>query len=389
MPSSSARLRNLPPYVFAVIGQQLREMKLQGIDVIRLDIGNPDLPPADFVVEELTKSVHNPRNHGYSDYTGLPAFREAVARYYKRRFDVELNPETEVLPLIGSKEGIVNLSMAYLDKGDISLVPAIGYPSYEMGARMAGGEICHVDMPEANRFLIDVNSVPAEVREKAKLLWVNYPNNPTGTVADLEFFAEVVAFCKQHDILLASDNPYVDITFGLYKAPSALQVADAKDVTVEFVSLSKTYNMAGWRLGAAVGSAAALKNLLAVKSNFDSGHFRAIYDAGIVALDNTTEEWLDERNQVYERRRDMIIDALPDIGLSAAMPHATLYIWAKVQKMDALEYVNRTRTEAYVSVAPGASYGPGGEGYIRLSLSVPDDRIEEALYRLKIWYKQQ
>jgi LL-diaminopimelate aminotransferase len=389
MPSSSARLRNLPTYVFAVIGQQLRQMKLQGIDVIRLDIGNPDLPPADFVVDALTASARNPHNHGYSDYTGLPAFREAVARYYKRRFNVDLNPETEVLPLIGSKEGIVNLSMAYLDKGDISLVPAIGYPSYEMGARMAGADICHVAMPAERRFLIDTDSVPPAVCEKAKLLWVNYPNNPTGTVAHLDFYAGIVAFCAEHDILLASDNPYVDITFGEYKAPSVLQVADSKDVTVEFVSLSKTYNMAGWRLGAAVGSASALKNLLAVKSNFDSGHFRSIYEAGIVALDNTTEEWLDARNQVYERRRDMIMAALPEIGLSADMPLATLYIWAKVQNMNALEYVNRTRTEAYVSVAPGAAYGPDGDNYVRISLSLPDDRIEEALYRLKIWYKQQ
>jgi LL-diaminopimelate aminotransferase len=387
MPDKSARLQNLPPFVFAVINQQLRQMKSQGIDVIRLDIGSPDLPPADFVMDELTKSVRNPHHHGYSDYSGIPAFREAVARYYKNRFNVDLNPDTEVLPLIGSKEGIVNLSLAYLDRGDISLIPSIAYPSYEMGARLAGADMCHVEMLTQNGFLLNLDSIPLEVREKAKILWANYPNNPTGAVADLDFYVAMVAFCRENDILFASDNPYGDITFGDYKAPSALQVTGAKDVTIEFMSLSKTYNMAGWRLGAAVGSATALKNLLAIKSNMDSGHFRAIYDAGVAALNNTSSEWIKQRNQIYERRRDKIMAALPEIGLSAEQPLATLYSWAKVEAMDAIEYVNRCRTEAHVSIAPGASYGPGGDGYVRISLSVADERIDEALTRMKKWYQ--
>lgn len=389
MPSKSARLQNLPPYVFAVIGQQLRDMKAQGIDVIRLDIGSPDLPPPDFVVDALAESARHPNHHGYTGYTGIPAFREAVARYYKRRFNVELNPDTEILPLIGSKEGIVNLSLAILDKGDTSLVPAIGYPSYEMGARIAGANICHVEMLSENGFLLNVDSIPAEVREKAKLLWVSYPNNPTGTVANLDFYAEMVAFCAENDILLASDNPYMDITFGDYQAPSVLEVDGAKDVTVEFMSLSKTYNMAGWRIGAAVGSAPALKHLLAVKSNMDSGHFRAVYDAGIAALDNTPDEWIKERNQVYVGRRDKILAALPEIGLSADSPLATLYIWAKVHDMDATEYATRCRAEAHVSIAPGAAYGPNGDGYVRMSLGIADDRLDEALNRMKTWYNNR
>ena len=389
MPVLSERLETLPPYVFQVISQQLRDMQKQGIDVIRIDIGSPDMPPADFVVDALEESARHPGHHGYSGYTGIPAFRQAVARYYKKRFDVDLNPDTEVLPLIGSKEGIVNLSLAYLAKGDIALVPAIGYPSYEMGTRLAQADFATVPMPPENGFLLDVSAIPAAVLQKAKLLWCNYPNNPTGMVADLDFYNQLVQFCADNDILLASDNPYVDITFDGYEAPSALQAENAKAHTVEFMSFSKTYNMAGWRLGAAVGNAEALANLLTVKSNMDSGHFKAIYDAGIIALDQTEQSWLDERNAVYQRRRDKVMEALPHIGLEAETPKATLYVWAKVLDMDALEYVDKARTEAHVSVAPGAAYGPGGDGYVRLSLSVPDARLDEAIERLIKWYNNK
>lgn len=389
MPIKSERLETLPPYVFAVIGQQLRQMQQQGIDVIRIDIGSPDMPPADFVMDALDESARHPAHHGYTGYTGIPTFRQAVARHYKKRFDVDLNPDTEVLPLIGSKEGIVNLSLAYLAKGDVALVPAIGYPSYEMGARLAQADFATIPMPPENGFLLDLEAIPDEIADKAKLLWVNYPNNPTGVVADLEFYNKLVAFCAKHDILLASDNPYVDITFDGYSAPSALQADNAKDTAIEFMSFSKTYNMAGWRIGAAVGNADALKNLLTVKSNMDSGHFKAVYDAGIIALDQTKQAWLDERNAVYQRRRDKIMTALPKIGLVAEAPKATLYVWAKVLEMDAIEYADRARNEAHVSIAPGAAYGPGGEGYVRISLSVPDDKLDEAIDRLTKWYSNK
>jgi LL-diaminopimelate aminotransferase len=387
MPVRAERLQNLPPYVFAVISQRIRQMHQKGLDVIRLDIGSPDLPPHQMVIDALSQSANNPNNHGYSGYTGTPAFREAVARYYQRRFDVELNPDTEVLPLLGSKEGIVNLSLAYLGHGDISLVPDIGYPAYGMGARLAGADIYEMHLSPDNDFLPKLNTIPEKIRQQAKLLWVNYPNNPTGAVASLDFYNTVVEFCADHDVLLASDNPYCDITYDDYTAPSALQADSAKAHTIEFMSMSKTFNMAGWRLGAAVGSADALKNLLRVKSNVDSGHFKAIYDAGIVALDNVSDDWQEERNCVYQRRRDQLIAALPDIGLEAYSPKATLYVWAKTIDGTAPEtYIEQALSEAQVSIAPGAAYGSGGTDYLRLSLTVPDDRLEEGIKRLKAWY---
>ena len=389
MPAVAKRLNSLPEYVFAKISRKVRELQLSGVDIIRMDIGSPDLAPAEFVMEALDKSTRKANHHGYSGYSGIPRFREAVARYYQKRFEVELDPEGEVLPLIGSKEGIVNLTLAYIDSGDIALVPAIGYPSYAMGARLAGGDVSYVDMPADKQFLLDLDSIDDEVAAKAKLLWCNYPNNPTGAIADLDFYEELVAYCTKHNLLLASDNPYCDVTYGGYRAPSALQVEGAKDVTVEFMSMSKTFNMAGWRLGAAVGNREALKNLLKVKSNVDSGHFIPAYDAGIAAMDNIRDEWLAERNAIYQARRDIIVDNLADVGLSATKPQASLYIWAKVENMDALEYVEQARDHARVSIAPGSAYGPGGDGYVRMSLTNTEERLGEAMGRLKEWYNNR
>lgn len=389
MPVKAKRLQNLPEYVFAVISQKVREMELNGIDIVRMDIGSPDLPPAEFVMDALDESTRKPNHHGYSGYRGIPRFREAVARYYKNRFAVVLNPENEVLPLIGSKEGIVNLTLAYLDAGDSVLVPAIGYPSYAMGARLAGADVIYVDMPAEHNFLLDLDSVSDEDADRSKILWCNYPNNPTGAVADIGFYNELVAFCKQHDILLASDNPYCDVTYDGYDAPSALQVEGANYTAVEFMSLSKTFNMAGWRLGAAVGSKDALKNLLHVKSNVDSGHFIPAYDAGISAMEHTTKEWLAERNAIYQARRDIVVNNLIDIGLSASTPKASLYVWAKVEDMPALDYVEQARQHAHVSLAPGAAYGPGGEDYVRISVTNTEERLQEGINRLKTWYSKR
>ncbi|MEL7432623.1 MAG: aminotransferase class I/II-fold pyridoxal phosphate-dependent enzyme [Chloroflexota bacterium] len=389
MPSKAQRLENLPPYVFATISQQVREMQLRGIDIIRMDIGSPDLPPVDFVMDALDESARQPNAHGYSGYRGIPRFREAVARYYKNRFDVTLNPETQVLPLIGSKEGIVNLTFAYIDRDDVALIPAIGYPSYAMGTQLAGGTICYVPMPAESSFLLDMDAITSEQAKKAKLLWCNYPNNPTGAVADLAFYERVVAFCKEHDILLASDNPYCDVTYDGYQAPSALQVEGALDTTIEFMSMSKTFNMAGWRLGAAVGSAEAIKNLLHMKSNVDSGHFIAAYDAGIAAMDEITDAWLAERNAIYQERRDIVMAGLADAGLEATTPRASLYIWARVQGMSAIDYVNSARDEAHVSIAPGAAYGPDGKDYVRISVTNTAERLQEGMQRLKTWYNKK
>lgn len=386
MPVPSQRLQTLPPYAFAVIGQRIREMSQAGIDIIRIDIGNPDMPPADFVVDALHQSAQKADHHGYSGYSGTPTFRQAVARYYQKRFGVTLNPDTEVLPLLGSKEGLVNLALAYLDQGDVSLVPDVGYPSYAMGTRLAGADIYWVPMRPENGFLLDLDAIPEDVRERAKLLWINYPNNPTGAIASMTFLERVVRFCADNDILLVSDNPYVEITYDGYVAPSALEVVGSLDHTVEYMSFSKSHNMAGWRLGAAVGASKALKTLLQVKSNVDSGHFKAVYDAGIAALDHTSDEWMQERNLIYQNRRDMLMEALPDMGLEAVKSKATLYIWAKVKEMDATTYVEQALTDAHVSMAPGATYGPGGEDYVRISLSVPDERLKLAIERLKQWY---
>jgi LL-diaminopimelate aminotransferase len=364
-------------------------MVASGLDVIRMDIGSPDLPPPNVVVEELANSAWKPNNHGYSGYRGSGSFRAAVARYYESRFGVEIDPEREVLPLLGSKEGIINLSLAYLDTGDVTLVPDIGYPSYSMGARMAGADIHWVRIREEDEFLPDIDSIPVDVARKAKLFWVNYPNNPTGATAEIDFYQTAVDYCRRNDILLASDNPYVDVVFDGYRAGSALQVERANECTVELMSFSKTYNMGGWRLGAAVGNADALKRLLQIKSNVDSGHFLPVYDAGIAALEQTTREWLDERNAVYQRRRDRLLAVLPEIGLVALKPKGSIYVWARAQGRDGGEYADEALTRAHVSITPGAAYGPGGTNYVRLSLGVPDERFDLALERLKDWYSQK
>jgi LL-diaminopimelate aminotransferase len=386
MPSSAARLNTLPPYVFAIIAERIRQMRADGLDVIRLDIGSPDMPPPNTVVEVLAESAHQAGHHGYTGYRGTDGFRQAISRYYAQRFDVDLDPYTEVLPLIGSKEGIVNFSLAFLDSGDTALVPGIAYPSYAMGCHLAGGTVHWLHLHQENGYLPDLASIPDVVAARAKIIWVNYPNNPTGAVAETGFYEELVDFCRVHDILMASDNPYVDVTYDGYVAGSALQTPGAKTCTVEFMSLSKTYNMAGWRLGAAVGNAEALKTLLRIKSNVDSGHFHAVYDAGVEALESTPQEWINKRNNIYRARRDRVLAALRQIGLEAGKPKGAMYIWAKVLDGDSRSYQEEALSAAHVSIAPGETYGPDGEGYVRLSLSTADDRLDEALERLIAWY---
>ncbi|MBC7871353.1 MAG: aminotransferase class I/II-fold pyridoxal phosphate-dependent enzyme [Chitinophagaceae bacterium] len=385
MPSQSARLNALPPYVFVAISERIRQLEADGIPVVRLDIGNPDMPPPSAVIESLADSARQPYNHGYSGYRGTASFREEVAQYYKTRFNVTINPETQVLPVIGSKEGIVNLSLAYLDRGDLALVPSISYPAYSLGAQLAGADVHWIPTNVTTNYLPDTSSIPVDVARRSKLFWVNYPNNPTGATTDLAFYHDVLDYCMANDILLVSDNPYVEVTFDGYIAPSLLEVPSAADHTVEFISFSKSYNMAGWRLGAAVGSPKALKTLLQIKSNMDSGHFKSIYDAGITALE-TPQSWIESRNRIYQRRRDKVIAALPEIGLEAATPKGSLYIWAKVLQGDANTYIEHALTEAHVTFAPGAAYGPDGEGFIRISLGVEDNQLNLAINNLKSWY---
>lgn len=373
---------------FASLAPRIAAMNASGRDVIRLDMGSPDLPPPPSVVETLAQSAADATHHGYSTYRGDPAFRRAVAGYYMRRFGVELDPTTEVLPLIGSKEGLANLSMAYLDRGDASLIPSLSYPTYTAGALLAGADTISIPVRAENGYLPDFDE-PILGIERAKLLWVNYPNNPTGATAELDFYERAVEFCREYNLLLCSDNPYVEVAFNGYRAPSALQVRGAKDCTVEFMSLSKTYNMAGWRLGAAVGNKTALDNLLHIKSTIDTAGFKAVYDAGIEALDNTPQSWIDSRNERYRFRRDRIMDALPEIGLEPVTPpKASLYIWAKIAhgQIDSA-WCNSALNEAAVSVTPGSTYGAEGRHYVRFSLGVGEERLEVALNRLREWHK--
>ncbi|MCK6578007.1 MAG: aminotransferase class I/II-fold pyridoxal phosphate-dependent enzyme [Anaerolineae bacterium] len=386
MPAPASRLGALPPYPFATLNQRVRELNAAGHNVLNIDIGNPDMPPPDCVVSALERSASDPRHHGYSGYKGTAIFREAVARYYARRFDIHIDPETQVLPLLGSKEGIVNLTLAYVDRGDSVLVPDIGYPAYSLGAYLAGASVSFVPVRAEHGFRMDLSELEHLVSGRTKIMWVNFPNNPTGAVCDGDHYQELVNFCRRHDVLLASDNPYVDVTYDEFSAGSVLQADGAFDTAVEFISFSKTYNMAGWRLGAAVGSARVLQNLLTIKSNVDSGHFEAIYDAGISAIDHTPQSWINARNATYQRRRDLIIDALPHIGLVAQRPLGSLYIWAKVVEGDGTSYAEQALTEAYVSLAPGAIYGPGGVPYVRMSVAIPDQSLDQALSRLKAWY---
>jgi len=388
-PAPAQRLSSLPSYVFAVIGDRIRAMEKAGVDVIRLDIGSPDLPPPDAVIEALHQSANRADTHGYSGYRGTPRFRQAIANYYQRRFNVTVDPETEVLPLLGSKEGIVNLMMGYVDNGDGVLLPDVGYPSYSQGGRLVGGTLHWMPVRPETGYLPDFTQIPSDVAQQSKILWVNYPNNPTGAVADIDFYQRAIDFCAEHNILLASDNPYCDVTFDGYNAPSALQAPNAKAHTVEFISFSKTHNMAGWRIGAAVGNADAIKTLLKVKSNIDSGHFIAVYDAAVEALENTPQSWIDWRNAIYQARRDRILAALPEIGLSADKPLGSLYLWAKPDKLDAAAYVEEALEYAHVSLAPGGAYGPGGDNYLRISVGMSDDRIDEALARMKKWYSEK
>ena len=391
----AARLTRTPPYPFVRWAEHIEAARQRGIDVIRLDVGNPDMPPPDEVVEALCQSARCPDHHGYPGYRGLPALRQAIASYYDRRFDVTLDPDTQVVPLIGSKEGIVNLALACLDPGDLVLVPDPGYAPYTRGAALASAEIRTFPLLPERGFLPDLDAIPADVADQAVLMWLNYPNNPTGAVADLEFFTQAVEYARRHNLLLCQDAPYCDVTYDGYVAPSILQVDGATDVAVEFNSLSKTANMAGWRVGMAVGSAGALASLAQVKSNVDSGLFRPLQEATIRAL-AVDPAWLAARNRIYQERLDIILEGLRAVGMAAPRPWATLYVWAGIPERDgardakgeapswtseefALELLRRTG----VSVVPGTFFGPAGEGYVRVSVTASTERIREAVQRLK------
>jgi len=380
------RISSFEPYFFASLGKKIAQMKKQGTDVIRIDMGSPDLPPADFIIDELIKNSKRPDTHGYSPIGGTPAFKQAVAEYYLDRFEVNLDPNTEVVGLIGSKEGLFNLSQVILNPGDVALVPDPGYPVYSASGIIAGGEVVHFPLLAENQFLPDLDAFPADVLERAKILWLNYPNNPTGAVASMQFFEEVVSFARKHKILIAHDAPYVDICFDGYHAPSILQVPGAKDVAVEFNSLSKTYNMAGWRLGMAAGNPDVIDYLFTYKSQMDTSTFSPIFSAGVTALTGD-QGWLEERNLVYKERRDLVVEGLRSAGLTLEIPRAAIYVWANLPKgeTDSIAFCSRLLDETGVSTTPGIVYGEHGEGFLRVSLGTATPRIKEAMDRLVNW----
>ncbi len=385
------RIASLRPYYFAQVGAKIRALEADGVRVLRMDMGAPDGPPPDFVVETLIRRARNPHVHAYSPYGGLPEYREAWAEYYQRHFGVHLDPKHEVLGLIGSKEGIFHLVQAFVDPGDVVLVPDPGYPTYQAAAQVAGAELVYLPLQEEHGFFPDLEAVSEDVARRAKILWLNYPNNPTGVTASLDELARAVEFARRYNILVAHDAPYVDVVLEPgRRPPSILQVPGSREVAVEFNSLSKRANMAGWRLGVAVGRAEVVEALLRYKSQVDSSHFRPMMEAGAVALtDPRMDAWIAQRNETYRERRDLILRFLPELGMQAQRPVAGMYIWAKLPEgWDSMTYAQRLLEEAGVSIAPGRIFGPHGEGYVRISLGTATPVIEEALERMVRWWRQ-
>ncbi len=381
----ASRLDKLPPYLFLEISRKIAEKRSQGADVVSFGIGDPDIPTPQHILDELTRTAQDAPNHRYPESDGLPAMRKSIGDWYKHRFDVTL-ADKEIVPLIGAKEGIAHMALCLIDPGDVALIPDPAYPVYAVGTMFAGGESHLMPLSEERGWLPDLNAIPAAVAEKAKVMWINYPNNPTGGLATLEFFEEVVAYARKYDIAVCHDAAYSEVTFDGYIAPSFMQVPGAMDVGIEFHSLSKTYNMTGWRVGSAVGNQQLIDGLVRVKSNIDSGISNAVQYMGIEALENTPQEWIDSNNDIYRRRRDRVVEVLNSIGLSAPTPKSGLYVWARCPEgWTSAAVATELLDKHAVVVTPGRGYGAAGEGYIRLSLTTPDDRVEEGLRRLEGW----
>jgi LL-diaminopimelate aminotransferase len=387
---TSARLQTIPTYIFAEIGRRARALAAEGTDVVRLDIGSPDLTPAPEVIETLIKAVKRPDSHGYPSFYGMPDFRRAVADYYVRRFDVALDPEMEVLGLIGSKEGIYHVATAFVDPDNVVLVPDPSYPAYRVSATLAGGEVYPLPLLRENGFLPDFAAVPHDILTRARVLWLNYPNNPTGAVAGMDFLNEAVAFARTYHLLLAYDNPYSEITWDGTEGCSVLQVKGARDVAIEFNSLSKTANMAGWRIGMAVGNAQAITALARVKTNADTGAFKPLQEAASVAL-ALPASWIEARNAVYQRRREVVTQALDRMRLWYTSYTATFYVWMALppRYTNAAAFTMKLLEQTGVSLAPGSAFGAHGEGYARISLVQPEERLAEAMERVERWFINQ
>lgn len=378
------RLDKIPPYLFAAINRKREELLAQGIDLINLGVGDPDLPTLPPVLQAMQAALEDPQTHNYPPYQGLREYRQATVNWMERRFGVVgLDPQTEVISSVGSKEALHNTALAFVEPGDFTLVPDPGYPVYRTSTLFAGGEPYPLPLKPENCFLPDLSAIPEEVARKAKLLWVNYPNNPTGAIASLDDLAQMVAFCQEYDILLCHDHAYSEIAFEGYQPPSVLQVAGAKEIAIEFHSLSKTYNMTGWRIGFVVGNAKGIQGLTQVKSNVDSGVFKAIQKAAITAYSILPEERQD-LILIYQKRRDLLIAGLQSMGWLIEPPKATLYVWVPVPSgYSSTEFVTLLLEKCGIVVAPGNGYGLAGEGFVRMAITITEARIQEAIERMK------
>jgi LL-diaminopimelate aminotransferase len=379
----SNRLQAMPPYLFAELEKRIADKRAAGIDVISLGIGDPDKPTYDYVVKAMQEAVADPATHQYPSNRGRDDFREGFADFYSRRFGVEIDPGSEVIPAIGAKECIYNLCFAFLNPGDVALASDPGYPVYTGGPILAEAQPELLPLVPELGFVPDLGAVPSEVAAKAKVMFLNYPNNPTGAIVPDGFFELVVSFAREHEILVVHDCAYSETTYDGYEAPSFLATPGAKEVGVEVFSLSKGYNMTGWRCGAILGNAEAIQTYWRLKTNIDSGLFEAVQIAGIAAL-QSPEGPLQRMNETYARRRDLVVSALREIGVDVTAPKGTIYVWAPVPEgQTSTSFAERVLEEAAVVVSPGSMFGPSGEGFFRISLAAPDERIEEAVERMR------
>lgn len=382
------RLQRLPPYLFVQIRNKIREARERGIDVISLGVGDPDQPTPDHIVDALCQAARDPSNHQYptDEEKGMFAYRQAVARWYYRRFGVHCDPETEVLALIGSKEGNHHLCLGVLNPGDVAVLPDPGYPAYYASAVFAGAEVLRVPIRREDGYLLRFDRIPKEILPRVKLIFLCYPNNPTGAVAPPEFFQEAVDFAREHDLVVVNDNPYSEICFDGFRPGSIMAAKGAKEVAVEFNSLSKPFNMTGWRIGMAIGAPHLIAAIAQVKENTDSGVFNAIQYAAIAALEGP-QDHLERLRQLYQRRRDLVLETLRAIGLQPDTPKATFYVWCPTPNgMPSIDFAAEVLDRAGVVVTPGIGYGSQGEGFFRISLTIPDARLEEAMQRLRQAY---
>ena len=382
------RIASIEPYFFASLNHRLTELKANGMDIIRLDMGSPDLPPTDLIIETLVTEARRIDTHGYTPNGGTTAYRKAIASYYENRFEVDLDPEKEVIGLIGSKEGLFNLSQVLLNPGDIVFVPDPSYPVYQASGIIAGAEVYPLPLLAENDYLPDLDAIPEEIAQRGKLLWLNYPNNPTGAIAPMRFLEKAVIYAQRYGWIIAHDAPYTDICFDGFIAPSILQIPGAKEVAVEFNSLSKIYNMAGWRLGMAVGNPQIISYLNTYKSQMDSSQFGPVLAAGVKAL-TSDQSWIKARNQIYKERRDIVIDSLKKGNFKANCPMAAIYVWVDLPdgENDSVEYCLRILNETGVSTTPGVVYGKYVEGHFRISLGIATDKLSEAMRRILEWSK--